>query len=472
MPGRVDAAALLLSLDPPPWFVRHARAVAEVAGWLAARIDARGTPVDRRLVESAALLHDADKALPPDDPARALPHGDGSAAWLTRQGHPELARAVANHPVTRMRDGERYKRWAAFASREERIVAYADRRAEQRLVSMDADSRHGGGAIHASVSMAARPPGTTRSCARSGHEPTASRPTSAVPRASHPGRPTAGLDRSGAPGRPRADTRTGRPPMTTPSLAFFWGDDELSAARALDRFEAALGAESGAPMERWLLRGNRNGATGQIADLNERVATPVMFGGGTLAVVLNAGALVVKNEDRDAMLATMTVVAPGNALVILDASQSGAKAPVPKRLAEAVAAAGGVVRQFQAPKGGGLTAWIEGEARERGLTSCPGPPSASPSGSAAIVQEADAERRHQTRIASMELDKLALYRGTAPIGPDDVTALVAEAVPGSVWAFTDAVGERRAEQALDFLDRLLDDDPGTGPPRGPPSARA
>jgi len=138
VPGRVDAAALLLSLDPPPWFVRHARAVAEVAGWLAARIDGRGTPVDRRLVESAALLHDADKALPPDDPARALPHGDGSAAWLTRQGHPELARPVANHPITRLLDGERYQRWAAFASREERIVVYADRRAQQRLVSMEA----------------------------------------------------------------------------------------------------------------------------------------------------------------------------------------------------------------------------------------------------------------------------------------------------------------------------------------------
>jgi HD domain len=138
VPGRVEAASLLLSLDPPPWFVRHARAVAEVAGWLAVRIERRGTPVDRRLVESAALLHDADKVLPADDPARALPHGDGSAAWLTRLGHPELARAVAGHPVTRLLDGERYRRWAGFASREERIVAYADRRAAQRLVSMDA----------------------------------------------------------------------------------------------------------------------------------------------------------------------------------------------------------------------------------------------------------------------------------------------------------------------------------------------
>lgn len=137
VPRRVEAASLLLSLDPPPWFVWHARAVAEVAAFLAARIEAAGIAVDRRLVESAALLHDADKALPASDPASALPHGDGSAAWLTRHGHPELARAVAGHPVTRLVDGEAYRRWAAFATREERIVAYADKRAGLRLETID-----------------------------------------------------------------------------------------------------------------------------------------------------------------------------------------------------------------------------------------------------------------------------------------------------------------------------------------------
>ena len=137
VPGRVDAASLLLSLDPPDWFVRHARAVAEVGAWLAARIEARGVTVDRPLVEAAALLHDIDKLLPASDPARALPHGEGSAAWLAEAGHPELARAVANHPVTRLLDGERHRRWAAFASREERLVAYADKRAGQRLESME-----------------------------------------------------------------------------------------------------------------------------------------------------------------------------------------------------------------------------------------------------------------------------------------------------------------------------------------------
>jgi putative nucleotidyltransferase with HDIG domain len=137
VPGRVEAASLLLSLDPAPWFVRHARAVAEVAAWLALRIEVRGVAVDRRLVEAAALLHDVDKALPADDPARALRHGEGSAAWLTRAGHPELAQAVASHPVSRLLDEDGFRHWAAFASREERIVAYADKRARQHLVSMD-----------------------------------------------------------------------------------------------------------------------------------------------------------------------------------------------------------------------------------------------------------------------------------------------------------------------------------------------
>ena len=35
----------------------------------------------------------------------------------------------------------------------------------------------------------------------------------------------------------------------------------------------------------------------------------------------------------------------------------------------------------------------------------------------------------------------------------------AEAVPGSVWAFTDAIGERRGQAALDLLERLQADTP-------------
>jgi DNA polymerase III delta subunit len=145
--------------------------------------------------------------------------------------------------------------------------------------------------------------------------------------------------------------------------------------------------------------------------------------------------------------------------VILDASDSGAKAPAPKRLADAIAAAGGTVRAFKSPREGALAGWIEAEARERGLQLASGTAKTLAERVGGFVREADAERSQQTRIASMELDKLALYRGPDPISPEDVRALVAEAVPGSVWAFTDAVAERRVQRALDALDRLLEATP-------------
>ena len=137
VPSRTAAAVLLLSLEPPPWHLRHVCAVAEIAGWLAAGCAARGVAVDRAFVEAAALLHDVDKAIPPSDPAAALPHGDGSAAWLAARGMAELAPAVAAHPVTRLLDAGA-DAWLASASTEELLVAYADKRAGQRLESRDA----------------------------------------------------------------------------------------------------------------------------------------------------------------------------------------------------------------------------------------------------------------------------------------------------------------------------------------------
>jgi putative nucleotidyltransferase with HDIG domain len=137
VPDRIEAARLMRSLEPPDWLLRHSRAVAEVAAFLAARTAQQGVPVDRRLAESAALLHDADKALPPDDPLRSLGHGHGSARWLELRGFPELAIAVEHHPVTRLRDGTWFESWLEESRAEDRIVAYADKRAQQRLVSLD-----------------------------------------------------------------------------------------------------------------------------------------------------------------------------------------------------------------------------------------------------------------------------------------------------------------------------------------------
>jgi len=111
--------------------------VAEVAGWLALRIarERRAMPLDRPLVEAAALLHDVDKALPSAVRDRTLRHGLAGAAWLGEHGHPELAQAVSLHPVTVLADPDGAHRLAA-ASLEARIVSYADKRGRQQLVSM------------------------------------------------------------------------------------------------------------------------------------------------------------------------------------------------------------------------------------------------------------------------------------------------------------------------------------------------
>ena len=134
IPSRSEAAHLLRSLDPPEWFLRHACAVADVASWLALRATANGRAVDRPLVDVAALLHDIDK-LPAAGAPAALRHGDGSAAWLEARGWPELAAVVRDHPVTRLAEPD-YEAWVHAAPLEARIVAYADKRAGQRLEPM------------------------------------------------------------------------------------------------------------------------------------------------------------------------------------------------------------------------------------------------------------------------------------------------------------------------------------------------
>jgi predicted hydrolase (HD superfamily) len=141
VPGRREAAALLLELDPPPWFVTHVSAVAEVAAFLARRLTERGVPVDRRRVEAAALLHDVDKVIWTKK-TRPGPHGEVGGRWLAERGHPELERPVAAHPVTLLTDEARYARWLDGADAETRIVAYADKRAGQHLEPMS--SRFGG----------------------------------------------------------------------------------------------------------------------------------------------------------------------------------------------------------------------------------------------------------------------------------------------------------------------------------------
>lgn len=136
VPTRTEALSLLMSTSPSPRLLQHMTVVAEVASFLAYRAMQAGLAIDRRLVETAALLHDVDKALPREHPLRALGHGKAGAAWLSEAGHAELARALVAHPVMRLNAPD-VDTWLSDAPIEERIVAYADKRATQRVVSLE-----------------------------------------------------------------------------------------------------------------------------------------------------------------------------------------------------------------------------------------------------------------------------------------------------------------------------------------------
>ena len=142
IPSRAEAAQILQSLDPPDWHLAHSAAVADVAAFLAAKIEGQGHAINVTLCEVAALLHDIDKALPKTDPLKVMGHADAGAQWLSDNGYGELSAAVAAHPVTKLAEEEHYGLWSVSATVEERVVAYADKRAMQDLCSMDERFRH------------------------------------------------------------------------------------------------------------------------------------------------------------------------------------------------------------------------------------------------------------------------------------------------------------------------------------------
>ena len=250
-------------------------------------------------------------------------------------------------------------------------------------------------------------------------------------------------------------------PSTIVPLLYVWGDDELAAERLVTRFASALEDQFGGQLERWDVRADLATAQTDAAQLYERLATPSMFGGGTLAVVANPGALARRNDTRDRVIEAITLLAAGNALVIIEAAKSNAKGPGLNRFADAVKRANGTIRAAVAPKPGALGAWITDEARERRLNLGPGAARELAERLGARVTEGDVDRRFLSRIASGELDKLALRHALdeGPVTPDDVRALVAETTPSSLWGVTDAVGDRRAEAAANAIDRALDTTP-------------
>jgi len=242
----------------------------------------------------------------------------------------------------------------------------------------------------------------------------------------------------------------------TPLLAYYRGDDGWSLDRAADHVARRIETATGARPDRWRVAA----AETSSAAIGERVATSPLFGGGTVAIVVDPAPLLRSKADREGLDAAIATVAPGNALVFLEQGDAGNKRSAALQgLEAAVLKAGGESRAFKAPRSGELAGWIVARATEREMTLEPGAAKELARRVGGFVTEGDVDRQRMGGLAVAELDKLALYRPFDPVSEDDVRALVAEVVPDSTWAFLDAVAERRVAVAGPALDRLLETTP-------------
>ena len=257
----------------------------------------------------------------------------------------------------------------------------------------------------------------------------------------------------------------------TPPLAYFWGEDAWSLERAARDYRAALEAGAGQPLDVWRSGGDdddgggdtsaaSDGAgrkrTGVLDDIALHLATATLFGGGTLVIVRQPGWLLRESAARDRLLKLLDEIAPGNALCLVELLAARGKQTIQStELRDLVAARGGRTQEFAALSRERMEGWIGERARELEVTLGPGAAHLLAERVGAFVREGDVDRRRMSELANAELEKLALYRPAGTVSRDDIAALVSEAVPGSTWAFLDAIGGRRANEATTLVARLL-----------------
>ena len=250
-------------------------------------------------------------------------------------------------------------------------------------------------------------------------------------------------------------------------LAYIWGDDAWSIDRAARDLAQTWAAEDGTPLETWRASmeddagesdiGSSGKRRGRLLDeIGMRLATSTMFGGGTLVVVRQPGPLLREAAARERTTALLDAVAPGNGLCFVDLIGQDAKGPAGSGvLRDAVAAAGGLVRELPALTRERMEAWLVVRATELGVRLGPGAAGTLAQRVGAYVREGDVDRRRRSELANGELEKLALYRPGGEVTRADIEELVPEAIPGSTWAFLDAVASRQAGVAATIAERLL-----------------
>ncbi len=137
---------------------------------------------------------------------------------------------------------------------------------------------------------------------------------------------------------------------------------------------------------------------------------------------------------------------PPDLTIVLVAREQPPKLRAPKKLADAVEAAGGTVLAYASPKARELPRWLVAEAAKRGF-------------------ELDREAAEllagrlgegTARLAT-ELDRLALWAGPGgEVTAADLESMIADTSEEVAWALSDAIVDRNPAAALAAAERLAD----------------
>jgi competence protein ComEC len=255
----------------------------------------------------------------------------------------------------------------------------------------------------------------------------------------------------------RRDGARGRAAMTGDAVpvALIGGDDAFGLEREARAFGDRIATEDGTVLRTVRVSGTwRRTAEAEekAGAILESVATGSLFGDGALVIAADAPALARSESARATLLSAIRSVAPGNVLVLLSLVNDMGRQPAGfAGLRTAVVEAGGAVVKVDLPRD--LVAWIRqtGPALGAHLDGPAAQELARRIG--ALERGGDLDRRALASTAAAELEKLALYRPDGEVTVADVALVVAERLPASLFRLVDAIGARRAPEAVALLDR-------------------
>ena len=178
------------------------------------------------------------------------------------------------------------------------------------------------------------------------------------------------------------------------------------------------------------------GGDASTAELMGALETPSLLGGKRLVLVRDAQDL--SKEQIEAIASYLEAPSDSAVLVLVSSGRS--------KLEAAVKGAGGTILALEAPKGRRLVGWVRERGREHGLR-------VDDRAGWALTDSVGTELR--------DLDAALVQLSTglgagATVGASEVRAAFPRLADERIYAFQDAVGERRLPVAMTALRRLLE----------------